>query len=152
MIEPRFTTKWNYQTKLKVPDQPWLIYGNPTNFNHFVKTPLVPYTPGDREYQGGEKKAHTRRKYKGDPTPSAVGLHGYSYVHDPGRKIGNAIPGWSFILDDGTEKRQFTTTADVVTLIAFLEDEVKAETRLYTQGARYDLAAPSEGQYVAASS
>ena len=145
MNEPRLVDDSNYQTKLLVPDQPWVIYGNMTNFNHFVTTPLTPVTAGDREYQQVPKKAHTRRAYVGDQTPSSVSAHSYAMLHDPGRKTGNSIPGWSFILDDGTEKRQFTTTADVVTLIAYLEDNVKAATRVYTQGARYDLAAPSEG-------
>ena len=152
MNQPRFVDTYNYQTKLVVPDQPWVIYGHPTNFNHFVTTPLVPITAGDREYQGGTKKAHSRRQYKGDTTPSSVASHGYSYLHDPGRKTGNAIPGWNFILDDGTEKRQFTTTADVVTLVAYLESDVKAATRLYTSGARYDLVPAEEGGYVAADS
>lgn len=145
MIEPRFVDSYSYQTKLVVPDQPWLIYGHPANFNHFVTTPLVPASAAGREYQGGQKKAHSRRAYVNDPTPSSVATHGYSYVHDPGRKTGNAIPGWSFILDDGTEKRQFTTTGDVVTLIAYLEDEVKGPTRLYTNGARYDISPAAEG-------
>ena len=152
MINTRFVDTNGYQTKLLVPDQPWVIYGNPTNFNHFVTTPLVPVTPGDREYQTSTKKSHSRRSYVGDSVPSTVQSHNYAYVHDPGRKTGNAIPGWSFILDDGTEKRQFTTTGDVVTLIAYLEDNIKAATRLYTNGARYDLAFAPEGASVAADS
>ena len=152
MIEPRFVDSYGYQTKLVVPDQPWVIYGHPVNFNHFVTTPLVPVTPGDRQYQASNKKAHSRRAYVNDQVPSSVAAHGYAYLHDPGRKTGNAIPGWSFILDDGTEKRQFTTTADVVTLIAYLETAVKGATRLYTNGARYDLAAAVEGASVAADS
>ena len=152
MNQPRFAETHGYQTKLVVPGQPWAIYGHPVNFNHFVITPLTFAKPGDREYQTGTKKAHPRRRWVGDTSPTNVSTHDYGYVHDPGRKTGNAIPGWSFILDDGTEKRQFTTTADVVTLIAYLEDNVKAATRLYTQGARYDFAAPAEGGYVAADS
>ena len=152
MNQPRFVDTYGYQTKLTVPDQPWVIYGHPTNFNYFVTTPLTPVTPGDREYQQSNKKSHSRRSYKGDTVPSTVAAHTYGYIHDPGRKTGNAIPGWAFILDDGTEKRQFTTTADVVALIAYLEDNVKAATRLYTNGGRYDLAAPAQGGYVAADS
>lgn len=56
---------------------------------------------------------------------------------DPGRKVGNALPGYSFILDDGTEKRQFTTDADVMDLHSYLLSDLSAETKLYTQGARY---------------
>lgn len=152
MNQPRFVDTYGYQTKLTVPDQPWVIYGHPSNFNHFVTTPLVPVAAAGREYQQGNKKSHSRRSYKGDQVTSTVAGHSYGYLHDPGRKTGNAIPGWAFILDDGTEKRQFTTTADVVALVAYLEDEVKAATRLYTNGARYDLAPSAQGNYVAANS
>lgn len=137
----RFVDTYGYDTKLVVPEQPWAIYGNPTNFNYFVKTPLVPASAAARQYQTSTRSAHTRRRYAGDPSPSNVSAHSYSYIDDPGRKVGNAVPGWSFILDDGLEKRQFTTTGDVILLIAYLEDEVNNETKLYTQGARYTLAA-----------
>ena len=145
MIEPRFTSGYTYQTKLVIPDQPWAIYGHPANFNHFVTTPLVPAEAGDREYKSVPVKAHSRRRYIGDAAPSSVSAHGMSLVYDPGRKTGTAVPGWSFILQDATEKRQFTTTADVIGLIAYLEDAVKATTRLYTQGARYTIEPAQEG-------
>ena len=145
MTEVRFVNTYSYRTKLVVPDQPWFIYGNPANINYFLTTPLVPATEGGREYQSSQVKAHSRRRYVGDPTPSNVAAHTYAYLDDPGRKTGNAIPGWSFILSDGTEKRQFTTTGDVITLVAFLEGAVSKECRLYTQGARYDLIPGSEG-------
>ena len=135
----RFVNNYSYLTKLVVPDQPWFIYGDPANFNYFVSTPLVPASDSPREYQVSTVKAHQRRAYVGDLTPSSVAAHSYGYLHDPGRKVGNSIPGWSFILDDGTEKRQFTTTGDVVTLIAYLEAQVNNDTRLYTQGARYTI-------------
>lgn len=142
-MSTRFVDSYGYDTELVVPSQPWVIYGHPINFNYFVTTPLVPASAAGRQYQSSIKKAHSRRRYIGDPAPINVSSHNYAYVDDPGRKVGNAIPGWSFILDDGTEKRQFTTTADVVTLIAYLETEVKNSTYLYTQGARYTLEKPS---------
>lgn len=138
------STEYSYNTKLVVPDNPWFIYGIPANINYFLTTPLVPASAAARQYQGGTVKEHKRRRYIGDPAPSNIPEHPYSYLDDPGRKVGNAIPGWSFILDDGTEKRQFTTTADVITLVAFLEDAVKGFTRLYTQGARYNLKDPAQ--------
>ena len=144
MSEVRFVDTTNYMTKLVVPDQPWFIYGNVTNFNYFVTTPLVPATAGEKEYQTNSRKGHSRRAYVGDPQPSSVAATSYSWVDDPGRKLGNAIPGWSFILDDGTEKRQFTTTGEVVTLIAYLDGKMKNPCRLYTQGARYELKATAD--------
>ncbi len=71
----------------------------------------------------------------GDPAPVNVRSHIFDYLQDPGRKVGSAIPGWPFILDDGTEKRQFTTTGDVQNLILYLQDNLKVTTKLYTQGA-----------------
>lgn len=131
----RFVDSYSYQTKLVVPDHNWNIYGHPANFAYFVKTPLVAADAADREVKVTQKKAHTRRRYVGDPTPVNVSAHSPTYLTDPGRKIGNAIPGWKFILDDGTEKRQFTTTADVAALILYLQDELKNDTKLYTTGA-----------------
>ena len=137
------STEPGYDTKLVIPEQPWFIYGIPANINYFLTTPLVPASVGGVQYQTGTRKEHKRRRYVGDPAPINIPEHGYAYIDDPGRKVGNALPGWSFILDDGTEKRQFTTTADVILLVAFLEEAVKGYTRLYTQGARYKLKDPA---------
>ena len=64
---------------------------------------------------------------------------------DPGRKVGSALPGYSFILDDGTETRQFTTDADVIDLHSYLLGELNADTKLYTQGARYIIKVVGDG-------
>ena len=66
-------------------------------------------------------------------------------MYDPGRKVGTALPGFSFILDDGTEKRQFTLEGDVMDLHAYLVSEVNAETKFRTQGARYVINPAAEG-------
>ena len=136
MIEPRFSSSYDYRTKLVVGEgYSWNIYGHPANIAYFLKTPLVAATDGARELKVGTKKAHTRRRYIGDEKPINVDSHGFDYLYDPGRRVGSAIPGWSFILYDGVEKRQFTTDGDVQNLILFLEDNIKAETRVYTGGA-----------------
>ena len=118
----------------------WCI---PANFNYFVTTPLTPDSAGSVVNKQASVKAHTRRKYVGDPAPSNVSASTREFMVDPGRKVGNALPGFSFILDDGTEKRQFTLQGDVMDLHAYLVGELKAETKLYTQGARYVIT-PSE--------
>lgn len=137
MIEPRFTSSYDYRTKLVVGEgYNWNIYGHPANISYFLTTPLVAASDdGARETKQGNKKAHTRRRYVGDPAPINVDAHIFDYLYDPGRRVGSAIPGWSFILDDGVEKRQFTTDGDVQNLILFLQDNVKAATRVYTGGA-----------------
>ena len=135
MIQPRFVDSDGYQTKLVIPDLSWCIYGHPTNFNYFVKTALSPAAEEAREVKVTSRKAHVRRRYAKDPNPINVQEHVMDYIYDPGRKVGRAIPGWSFILDDGIERRQFTTTGDVQNLVLYLQDEVNNPTRLYTQGA-----------------
>jgi hypothetical protein len=131
----RFVDTYGYDTKLVIPTLNWVIYGHPTNFNYFVTTPLVPAVDAGRVTMAGTKKTHSRRRYKGDPAPSTIKSHTFDYLKDPGRKVGSAIPGWSFILDDGTERRQFTTTGDVQNLVLYLQDNLKKTTKLYTQGA-----------------
>lgn len=137
MIQPRFVDSYDYRTKLVVDENyNWNIYGHPANINYFLTTPLVAAGDGGaRETKSGNKRAHTRRRYVGDPSPINVSSHIFDYLLDPGRRVGSAIPGWSFILDDGVEKRQFTTDGDVQNLILFLQDNIKAPTRVYTGGA-----------------
>ena len=112
----------------------WCI---PDNFNYFVTTPLTPDSDGGIVNSQSNVKAHTRRQYAGDLITMNVAAHTREYMIDPGRKVGSALPGFSFILDDGTEKRQFTLEGNVMDLHAYLVTELKKETKLYTQGARY---------------
>lgn len=137
MIQPRFVDSYDYRTKLVVAEgYNWNIYGHPANISYFLTAPLVAASDdAPRETKSSSKRAHTRRRYVNDPTPINVDGHSFDYLVDPGRRVGSAIPGWSFILDDGTEKRQFTTDGDVQNLILFLQDNIKAPTRVYTGGA-----------------
>ena len=113
------------------------IYAETENLNYFLNTPITPVSEGAVVNKTATVKAHTRRQYVGDPTPVNVSGGDRVYMYDPGRKVGNALPGEPFILDDGTEKRQMTFAGNVVDLHAFLVSDVKAETKLYTTGARY---------------
>jgi hypothetical protein len=121
------------------------IYCIPDNFNYFVKTALAPDADGGIVNAQSNVKAHTRRQYAGDIITMNVAAHTRDYMYDPGRKVGSALPGFSFILDDGTEKRQFTLDGNVMDLHAYLITEVNAETKLYTQGARYVITPAGEG-------
>lgn len=125
--------------KLDIPNETWNIYGYQLNINYFLTTPLVGIAQEASEYATGSKKAHTRRRYAGDSAPINVSGHSYEYVKDPSRKMGTALPGWSFILVRGDEKRQFTTTATVAQLHKWLYENVNGKTFLYTQGARYEI-------------
>ena len=121
------------------------IYAEEANINYFLSTPLTPASVGAVVSKTVTVKASTRRQYVGDPTPVNVSGGERVYMYDPGRKVGNALPGEPFILDDGTEKRQMTFTGNVVDLHAFLLSDVKEETKLYTTGARYVIPKPSAG-------
>lgn len=121
----------------------WSIWCIPENFNYFVETDLEPDSDGGVTNETQNVKAHSRRLYYNDIIKVNVSAHSREVLVDPGRKVGAALPGYSFILDDGTEKRQFTTDADVVDLHAYLLTEVNAVTKLYTTGARYVITPPT---------
>lgn len=130
--------------KLAVTGVSWNIWAIPANFNYFVDTALSPVSDEGSEERTATRKGHTRRRYKGDDAPINVSPSTYTYLYDPGRKIGNALPGWSFILDDGTEKRQFTTTATYAELYAYLLADLTNTTTFYSEGSRVSLD-PSAG-------
>ena len=113
------------------------IYAETENLNYYLNTPITPAGEGTVVNKTATVKAHTRRQYVGDPTPVNVSGGDRVYMYDPGRKVGNALPGEPFILDDGVEKRQMTFAGNVVDLHAFLISDAKAELKLYTTGARY---------------
>ena len=120
----------------------WCI---PANFNYFVTTPLEPDTVEGVVNKSTTVKAHYRKRFVGDLEGSNVSSYTREFMYDPGRKVGNALPGFSFILDDGIEKRQFTLDGNVMDLHAYLVTQLKVDVKLYTQGARYDIAKAAGG-------
>lgn len=115
------------------------IYGQPENINYFVTTPLVPVSETSAVDKTSTVSAHTRRRYVGDTTPVNVSGSTREYLYDPGRRNGSAVPGNPFILDDGTEKRQFHYTGTVMDLHAYLVGEAAMDLVLYSQSAAYDI-------------
>ena len=120
------------------------IWGIPANINYFISEELAADSVEGVVNKTTTVKAHSRRRYVNDPAPINVGSHGREFMYDPGRKVGNALPGFSFILNDGTEKRQFTLQGDVMDLNAWLLTTLNNPTKLYTPGASYELT-PAEG-------
>ena len=120
------------------------IWGIPANINYFISETLAADSVEGVVNKSTTVKAHSRRRYVNDPAPINVGSHGREFMYDPGRKVGNALPGFPFILSDGTEKRQFTLQGDVMDLHAWLLTTLNNPTKLYTQGASYELT-PAEG-------
>ena len=119
------------------------IYAEAANINYFLTTPLTPLSEGGIVNKTSDVKTHPRRRYKGDPLPSTIPKTERVWMYDPGRIRLNVLPGSPFILSDGTEKRQFTFTGNVVDLHAFLMSDVKNETKLYTTGAPYVIPKPT---------
>lgn len=129
--------------KMTPDGEDFSIYGVPANINYFISATLTPDTEEGVVNKQVTVKSHTRRRYTGDINGPTVSAHQREYMYDPGRKVGNALPGFSFLLDDGIEKRQFTLSGNVIDLHSYLVGQVKNETKLYTQGARYVIAAAS---------
>lgn len=121
------------------------IWGIPANINYFVKTDLTPDSETGVINKTSTVSAHTRRRYVNDPSPINVSGHSREFMYDPGRKVGTSIPGFSFILNDGTEKRQFTLEGDVMDLHAYLISESSMDLTLYTNGASYEIKSTEDG-------
>jgi hypothetical protein len=116
------------------------IYAETANINYFLNTPLAPASAGGVVEKTASVKAHTRRRYPGDPTPSNIPVSSREFLYDPGRRNGNATPGSPFILDDGVEKRSFTFTGPFNDLHAFILSDAKMDLRLFSPSASYDIA------------
>ena len=129
--------------KHSVGDNGLAIIGETTNINYFLKTALTPDSSTGVVNKTSTKKAHTRRKYVGDVSPSNVSGHSYEFMYDPGRIDLQTLPGKSFILDDGIEKRQFTFVGDVMDLHSLFVGDAKMDLKLYTTGAPYVIKAAS---------
>jgi len=117
------------------------IYAETANINYFLKTSLAPASAAGAQNKTASVKAHTRRRYPGDPTPANVALSSREFLYDPGRRNGAATPGSPFILDDGVEKRSFTYTGSFTDLHAFLVGDAKMDFKCYSPSARYDITA-----------
>lgn len=113
------------------------IIAETENINYFLKTALEPDSVDGVVNKSGNKKAHSRRKYVGDPAPSSVGAHSYEFMYDPGRIDLQTLPGKPFILDDGIEKRQMTFVGSVMDLHSFISGDAKMDLKLYTSGPPY---------------
>ena len=120
------------------------IYGEPDNINYFVTTDLAAASEDSVVDKESTVKSHTRRKYATDSSPSNVSQHSREFMFDPGRRNGGALPGKPFILDDGTERRQFHFTGTVKALHAYLVGEAAMDLTLFSPSAAYSIAAASQ--------
>lgn len=132
-------------TKMTTPAGDNTIIGEPANINYFLNTALSPDTEGAVVNKQATVKAHTRRSYYNDDTPANVSSATRTFLFDPGRRNGSALPGNPFILDDGVERRQFSYTGNFIDLHAFFVGEAKMPLTLYSQSAAYSIAAAGGG-------
>lgn len=122
------------------------IWAESANINHFVNTALTPVSYGSVTNAQASVKSHTRRQYPGDTSLVNVSTHSRTFIQDPGRKNGNSLPGSSFIVDDGTERRQMTYQGDFIDLHSYFVGEAKTALSLYSErGVRYAIDAASTG-------
>lgn len=123
-------------------DGPGAIYGETANINYFLNTSLAPDSAVGVTNKTSNVKAHNRRRYVSDDTPSNVSSSTREFLSDPGRRNGGATPGKPMVLSDGIERRQFSYTGDFMDLHAFILGEAKMALTLYSQSAAYDIAGP----------
>ena len=123
----------------------------PENLNYFVDVAgagLEPADSGavtvaDSESKGGTT---TVRRYPNDPSPFSRSNTVKSIMKNRTVRHGNALPGRSFILDDGTERRQFTYQGDLRALHALLVGNLKMDVKFtHYNGATELITAPEGG-------
>ena len=128
--------------KHTIPSTDTAIWAETDNLNYFSSSAIAPDSDGSVTNEQASVAASSRRQYPGDPTTVAVSAHSRTYLVDPGRKSGSAIPGKPFRINDGTENRMMRFTGDWVDVHAFFTGNVSTETLLYSPtGTRYVIAA-----------
>jgi hypothetical protein len=120
----------------------FVIYGETTNINYFVKTALVPITAAEATNKQIAVSGHSRRQYPGDTSTTNVSGGGREILVDPSRKSGNGLPGRRITLvsDAGMpneERRSFTLQGRWVDFHAWLVANAKFQIHAYNNsGAR----------------
>lgn len=86
------------------------------------------------------------KRYPGDPSPYNRTNTSRKIMKNRTVRHGNALPGKSFVLDDGTEKRQFTYQGDLRALHALLVGNLKVNVKFtHYNGAWEMIDAPQPG-------
>ena len=123
----------------------------PENLNYFVDVAgsgLEPLDSSDVVVAETSSKGGTTKvsRYPGDPTPFTRANTSAKVMKNRTVRHGNALPGRSFTLDDGTEMRQFTYQGDLRALHALLVGHLKMDVKFtHYNGAWEKIAAPTQG-------
>ena len=85
-------------------------------------------------------------RYPGDPAPYTRANVSKTIMKNRNVRHGNALPGRRFILDDGTERRQFTYQGNLATLHALLVANLKMDVMFaHYNGSTEFITAPDAG-------
>lgn len=84
-------------------------------------------------------------RYPGDPSPYSRANTSKKIMKNRTVRHGGALPGRSFILDDGTEKRQFTYQGDLRALHALLVGNLKMTVKFTHYNGANEIISPAAG-------
>lgn len=124
-----------------------VLYGEKANIEYFVNASMTPDVVDGVEDKQVSRGGYTRRQYPGDQSPVGVAGSTATYVHDPSRKSGSALPGRSIrlVADPGMpneESRVFTLKGRWIDFHAWLRANAKMLIHAYnSSGARYTIPA-----------
>lgn len=128
------------QQKFSLPGTDSAIWAEPANLNYFLENDIEPDTAGGVVDVTVAVKSHKRRQYVNDPTEVSVAGHQRTFMIDPGRRTGSALPGDPFIADDNLERRQMRYTGDWMDVHAFFVGDAAMPMSLYSSsGTRYTI-------------
>ena len=86
------------------------------------------------------------RRYPGDPAPFNRANVAKQIMKNRVVRHGNALPGRRFILDDGTERRQFTYQGELAALHALMVGHLKKDVKFtHYNGSSEFITAPTQG-------
>jgi hypothetical protein len=122
----------------------------PENLNYFVDVAGAGLVPQDSDAvvvtqsqsKGGNASV---KRYPNDPAPFTRTNVAKTIMKNRNVRHGNALPGRRFILDDGTERRQFTYQGELASLHALLVGHLKMDVKFTHYNGSWELiSAPDE--------
>ena len=131
--------------------QAFTLYAELNNINYFIKTALTASDVASFSNKQVDVKAHTRRRYPGDPAPINVSAARREFLVDPTRKSGTGLPGREVVLVGdaglpGEERRTFTLKGRWVDFHSWLVSNAKMEIVAYNNtGANSTIPAAAAG-------
>jgi hypothetical protein len=123
--------------------KPLVIYAETDNINYFINGDLEPDVIQGPTNVQVSVSGGTRRQYPGDTSRIGFAATTRTFLKDPSRSSGSALPGRPFMLkeqntDEGGEVRQFTYKGRFLDLHAFLRAEAAKDMTLHNaSGAKY---------------